>query len=280
MKGINRFKLLSIILVLSYLLSACSGAAVQPQSDTTTGGGKPQSREVSFTGTVEAIDSGAITVSGQTVSLDAKTLLDSNIKVGDIVKVEAQVSETGAVLALKVESFSADDSSAGASNSNDNSANTNASTDTNTNASVDDNSNTSANDNANSNDSGAVSGGTEQEISGTVEAITASSITIDGVTYQFASNTEFKDAIFAGDSVKLHVIVNADGSLTVREVEKSAGQTIGDDNSNSNDDNSNGNSNEDDNDDNSNGNSNDDDKDDNSNGNSNDDDKDDNSNGS
>jgi acyl-CoA hydrolase len=274
MKGINRFKLLSIILVLSYLLSACSGTAAQPQSDTTTGGGKPQSREVSFTGTVEAIDSGTITVSGQTVSMDAKTLLDSNIKVGDIVKVEAQVSETGAVLALKVESFSADDTSVDPGNSNDSSANTNTSTDTNTNASVDDNSNSSANDNANSNDSGAVSGGTEQEISGTVGAITANSITVNGVTYQFASNTEFKDAISAGDEVKLHVIVNADGSLTVREIEKSAGQTIGDDNSNSNDDNSN--------DDNSNGNSNDDEEDDdNSNGNSNEDDKDDdNSNGS
>jgi hypothetical protein len=280
MKSINRFKLLSIILVLSYVLTACSGAA--PQAGNPTGSGKPQAREVSFTGTVESVGSGAITVSGQTVSLDAKTVVDSNIKVGDIVKVEAQVSESGAVLAVKVESFSADDTSVVPGNSNDSGANANTSTDTNTNTSVDDNSNTSTNDNANSNDSGAVSGGTEQEISGTVEAITANSITIGGVTYPFASNTEFKDAIFAGDNVKLHVIVHADGSFSVRKIEKSAGSTGGNDNSNSNDDNSNGNSNDDD-DDNSNGNSNDDsdDDDDNSNDNSDDDDKDDdNSNGS
>lgn len=281
MKSTNRIKLLSIILVLSYLLSACSGTAAQPQSDTTTGGGKPQAREVSFTGTVEAMDAGTITVSGQTVSLDAKTLLDANIKVGDIVKVEAQVAESGTVLALKVETFSADDTSSDSGNTNDSSANTNSNTDTNTNTSTDDNSNSSANDNLNSNDSGAVSGGTEQEISGAVEAITANSITINGVTYSFASFTEFKDAISAGDSVKLHVIVNADGSLTVREIEKSDGRTGGDDNSNSNDDNSNDdNSNGDDDDDNSNGNSNDDDDDDNSNDNSDDDKDDDNSNGS
>jgi hypothetical protein len=268
MKGTYRFKWLSIILVLSYLLTACSGAA--PQAGDPMGSGKPQAREVSFTGTVEAVGSGTITISGQTVSLDAKTIVDPNIKVGNIVKVEAQVSETGAVLALKVESFSSDNASVDTGNTNDDSANTNTSVDPNTNISVDDNSNTSTNDNANSNDNGTATGGVEQEVFGTVESLTADSVTINGVTYQFTSFTEFKDAIFTGDSVKLHVIVNADGSFTVREIEKSAGRTGGDDNSNSNDDNSNGNSNDDDDhDDNTNGNSNDDNDDDDSNGNDN-----------
>jgi len=95
-------------------------------------------------------------------------------------------------------------------------------------------------------------------------------VTVDGVVYQFSSSTEFKDAIFAGDTVKLHVIVNADGSFTVREIEKSDDTSIGNDNSNDdngNDDNSNGNSNDDDDDDDENDNSNG-----NSNSNSNDDD--------
>ena len=259
MKATNRLKLLSIILVFAYLLSACSGAA--PQSNSPTGSGKPQSMEVAFTGTVESVSAGQITISGQTVTIDAKTMLDPNIKVGDIVKVEAQVSDTGAVLALKVESFGADDTNTNSNvNANDNSTNAN----DNTNANTNDNSNASndnVNGNVNSNDNTNTAGGTAQEIVGVVDAFSSDSVTVDGVVYQITSLTEFKDAIFAGDTVKLHVIVNADGSLTVREIEKFSGTTVGDDNSNSNgnDDhgNSNGNSNDDDDDDdNSNSNSN------------------------
>ena len=252
MKGTNRFKLLSIVLVFAYILSACSGAQGGPG-----GGGKPESKEVAFTGTVESVGSGQITVSGTVVVLDAKSMVDPNIQVGDIVKVEAQVSADGAVIAIKVESSGGDDTNTNSGNANDtntNGDNSNTSDD-NSNTGTDDNSNS----NANGNDNGT--GGTEQEITGVVSAISASSVTVDGVEYKFDASTEVKDPIFAGDTVKLHVLVGSDGSLTVREIEKISGTTIGDDNSNgnSNDDNSNGNSNDDNgNDDNSNGNSNDD----------------------
>ena len=273
MKGINRFKLLSMILVLAYLLTACSGAA--PQSTTQTGSGKPQAMEVAFTGTVEAVTSDSITVSGQTVSIDAKTIVDANIKVGDIVKVEAQVSDSGAVLALKVESFNPDDT---ATNANTNDAGANANTNDNTNATDDNanaNDNGNANDNLNSNDNTNATGAMEQEVTGVVSAISAESVTVDGVVYSFASFTEIKDAISAGDTVKLHVVVNSDGSLTVREIEKLAGSSIGDDNSNNdnsnvNDDHGNdNNSNDDHGDDDNNSNNNDDHGDDDNNSNSN-----------
>lgn len=269
MKGTNRFKLLSVILVLAYLLSACSGAA--PQSTTQSGSGKPQAMEVAFTGTVEAVNNDSITVSGQTVSIDAKTIVDANIKVGDIVKVEAQVSDSGAVLALKVESFNPDDTAANA-NTNDSGTNANANTNDNSNT-TNDNTNANDNSNVNSNDNTNTAGASEQEIIGVVDAISADSVTVDGVKYSFASSTEIKDAISAGDTVKLHVVVNSDGSLTVREIEKWAGSVIGDDNSNNdnsnvNDDHGNdNNSNDDHGDDN---NSNDDHGDSNSNSNSND----------
>jgi acyl-CoA hydrolase len=232
MKGKNRLSLLSILLVAAYLLSACSGVATQ-SSGNPVSGGKPLLQEVAFTGTVEAINASEITISGQVVSIDSNTTLDPSIKVGDIVKVEGQVSETGTVLALQVESFGADDSNTNSGNENDDNSNSNANTNSN------DNSNTG---NTNNNDNGSLSGGTVQEITGVVEALTADSVTINGVIYQFSSFTEFKGAVFAGDSVKLHVIVNADGSFTVREIEKSSGTNIGNDNSNddnSNDDNSN-----------------------------------------
>jgi len=271
MKGINRFKLLSIILVMAYLLSACSGAAPQSVTQSQSGSGKPQAMEVAFTGTVEAVSANSITVNGQTVSIDARTLIDANIKVGDIVKVEAQVSETGAVLALKVETSAADDTSTNPSNANDNITNTNANTNDNSNAS-------SENGNVNSNDNSNTTGTTEQEIVGVVGAISDGSVTVDGVTYQLTATTELKDAIAAGDTVKLHLTVNTDGSLTVREIEMFGLTGVGDDNSNNsnsnvNDDNGND---DNDNDDNSNDdNSNDDDHEDdddsgsNSNGNGN-----------
>jgi hypothetical protein len=129
--------------------------------------------------------------------------------------------------------------------------------------------------NGNANDNGAPTG-VEQEIYGVVEALSDTSVTVNGVTYTIASFTEFKTIIAVGDQVKLHVIAASDGSLVVREIERTT--RTGDDNSNTNS-NSNKNDNDDDDNKNSNKNSNDDDNK-NSNKNDNDDDHDDdNSNG-
>lgn len=159
-------------------------------------------------------------------------------------------------------------------NSNDNSVNANANTNSNTNSNDDNsngnvnaNSNSNANGNANGNDnSNTAPSGPEQEFFGTVQAITKDSITINGVTYKLAGFTEFKGTIAPGDQVKIHVIVNADGTFTIREIEKTSGAGIGNTNSNSNvNSNSNGNSNDDNRNSNSNSNSNDNDDDDNDN---------------
>ncbi len=57
------------------------------------------------------------------------------------------------------------------------------------------------------------------EATGTVQAITDTSITIGGQTYTFGPGAEIKGTIAAGALVKLHFITNADGSLSIREVE-------------------------------------------------------------
>ena len=162
---------------------------------------------------------------------------------------------------------------------------------------LDDNGNSSNSNDANSNDNNGSDGSSNDsavEIIGVVEAITDDTVTIAGVTYQLASSTEFKDLVAVGDQVKIHFVVNADGTFTILEVEISSGldgangndnnsndTNSNDDNSNdanSNDDNGNANSNDaNSNDDNGNdGNSNDDSgnansNDDNGGGNSNDD---------
>lgn len=268
--------LLSALILGAFLLSACSGAI--PQSDDASGGSAGTSSEVVFTGTVQSMGGAQWLISSQSVDVDGSTAVDSSIQVGDIVRVEANVSQEGAVLALKIESSSPDDdSNANDANSNDDNANTNGD-DGNTNANtndVDDNSNANLNEGMDD----------DSEIFGVVESITVDSITIGGVAYILANFTEFKDIISVGDQVKIHVTVNSDGTLTIREIERSSGGD--DDNSNDNNNsNDNGNSNDDSNsnddnsndDDSSNGNSNDDDSNDDDDDNSNDDDDDSNDN--
>jgi hypothetical protein len=239
----NLYIVVSLLMLGAYLLSACSGTIPQPADS--VGIPNVQVNDVVFTGVVEAIGDSQWTISGQPVSLDVSTVVDPNIQVGDIVKVEASVGQDGVVVAAKVEASSANDDNANSNPSNDNAGNTNDNTANSNDSQVDGNSN-SANDNGNNDN---VAG----EIVGVVQAIAIDSITINGISYGLASFTEFNDVIAVGDPVKIHVIVNADGTFSIREIEKSIDP--GADNSNAN---SNDNSNANDSDDGANGNSNDD----------------------
>jgi hypothetical protein len=252
MKKSIRSTFVSFALIGAYLLSACGGTL--PQSAPSDVAQKVQASEIVFTGIVEQISGDQWVVSGQAFTVDKAAVMDSGIAVGDIVKVEGTVSADGSVLALTIESSTVSDDNANDGNSNDGNSNVNAN-------SNDDNSNT-GNTNGTDDNSNAA-GGTDDEIFGLVEAITTDSITIGGVTYQLAGITEFKDVIALGDQVKIHVIVNADGTFTIREIEKSADLT-GDDNGNddnSNDDNGNDDDDDDDNSNDDNGNDDDDDDD-------------------
>lgn len=218
MKLLFRFNWISIALIGAYLLSACTGGA--PQAAPSDVAQKVLAKEIVFTGIVEQISGDQWVVSGQAFKVDPTAAMDAGIAVGDIVKVEGTMAIDGSIVALMIETSAVGDDNA----NDDNSISNSNSSDDNDN---DDNSNT-AGDDAN-------------EVFGIVEAITADSITVGGVTYQLAAFTEFKDVIAVGDQVKFHIIVNTDGTLTIREIEKSDGLS-GDDNgndANSNDDNAN-----------------------------------------
>ena len=256
MKKMNRSMFFSILVVLAYVLSACSGAQAVPSSNSQSS--QPgQVQEVVFTGTVDSMGGGEWTISGQAVSVDGTTAVDASIVVGSNVKVEARVDQAGKVAANRIELAGADDTNANSNDANQNDSNANDNT-SNSNDNQADNSNSanSNDDNSNGNGNDNSSTGSEQEVSGLVEAITTDSITINGVVYMLADFTEFKDLIAMGDQVKIHVIVNADGTFTIREIERTSSAGIGGDNSNSNgsDDNSNVSSNSNGNDDNGNGN--------------------------
>ena len=70
------------------------------------------------------------------------------------------------------------------------------------------------------------------EVTGTVTAITATSITVNGVAYNLAAGSEIDAGLKAGDTVKLEFVTNPDGTVSVREV-KSGDQSGSTDDSNS-----------------------------------------------
>lgn len=232
---INRFTLVSLLLVGAYLLSACGGTL--PQSSASEVAPKVLAKEIVFTGVVEAMNGSEWIVSGQKVTVDPAAALYPNITVGMIVKVEGQVSADGAVTALKVETSAVtddttndanantDDGNANVNSNDDDSADDNANDDNSNDVgnSNDDSSNGNVNsndDNGNDDNSNDAGDDDEGEVFGVVEALTADSITIDGVTYQLADFTKFEDVIAVGDQVEFHVIVNEDGTLTIRKIEK------------------------------------------------------------
>lgn len=240
-------KLIQAVLVLGgLLLSACAAtpASQAVPAAGSAGSDKPLS-EVVFRGVIESMNGDQWVINGQTIQVDPAILQDGPFVVGDTVKVEARVEADGSVTAQLVESPSAADLTEAVTSTPD----------------------------ASSAGTGIVFDDSGTEAVGTVEAITDTSITLGGQTYPFAPGAEIKGTIEVGTLVKLHFILNTDGTLSVREVEpadptQAGGDNSNDDNSNDTNVNDNG-SNDNSNDDNSNANSNDDDDDDDDNGNGN-----------
>ncbi len=245
MKAI-KFLRMGIILV-GILLSACAAAPARTSAPADLAGDQTLSSEVVFMGAIESMNGDQWVINGQTIKVDQSVVRDGSFLVGDTVKVEAVVTADGSITAQRVESPSVADL-------------------VEMTASVPEASSTSMSGSSTPqplifNDSGT-------EAFGTVESITATSITIGGQTFTFVPGVEIKGVIVPGAQVKLHFTTNADGTLSVREIEFADPSQMGNDNSN--DDNSNNSLSNDDNSNNGNDNGNDDD--------SNDDNDDDNSN--
>jgi len=219
-------KKLSYVLVLvlaltAMLISACGGsAAISTPDSSAVSGGKPQANVVEFTGVIETINGNEWTVNGQKITVDPAVVRDGPFSVGDSVKMEVQVQADGSMVVSRVETQGAVD------NSND--ANSN---DTNSNSNSNDNSNANSNDNTNG---GLVidDGGTEAF--GNVESITLDAVVIGGQTFVIANGAEFKNQIQAGDFVKVHFSLNADGTMSIAEIEIWDPALVTNDNSNSN----------------------------------------------
>lgn len=203
MKIIPNFKVLCFFLIAAYVLAGCGGTV--RQATTSTGGPSLETNVVAFTGTVEAINGTQWTIGGQTLTLDPQASLDPNITVGDQVKVRANVSVDGSVVALKVESTAVDEPVLAFSTPSSHPSYP------------------------------QVAAAPQNEIFGTVEAITADTVTVNGVTYNLIQGfTEIKDSLAVGDPVKLYVILNADGTFTIRQIQTSVPTAVNQNSGNSN----------------------------------------------
>ena len=153
MKNIHHFKVFSIFLIVSYLLSACAGGAAPTSS---AGGDKPLARPVVYMGVVESILDDQWTINGITVTVDPAVVRDGPFNPGDRIKVEAVVNGDGSLTISGVEAVSPEDVSTlpelgevGNNNSNDDNTNETNSNDDNINGS---NSNDDTTNDTNSND--------------------------------------------------------------------------------------------------------------------------------
>lgn len=223
------------IILFGILLSACAAAPSTSSAPSNVGGDKAVS-DVLFTGVIESMNGDQWVINGQTVKVDPSVVGAGSFLVGDTIKVEAVVAADGSVTAQRVETPSAADLAEMTT-------------------SIPEASSTIVP--GSSTPQPLVFDDSGTEAFGTVESITDKSITIGGQTFTFATGVEIKGEIAAGALVKLHFTVNADGTLSVTEIESADPSQIGNDNSNdansndnvSNDNNSNddngGNSNDD-----------------------------------
>ncbi len=195
------------ILLIGILLSACAPSA-NSLAPAGVGGGKSLP-DVIFTGAIESMNGDQWVVNGQTVKVDQSVLRDGPFVVGDTVKVEAAVADDGSVTAQRIETSSAADLVEISTSTPEPSSTTMP---------------------GGSIPSGPVFDANGNEAFGTVNSVTDTSITLNGQTFNFAKGVEIKGEIVAGATVKLHFTTNADGTLSVREIEIADPTQIGDNN--------------------------------------------------
>lgn len=103
----NRIGKSGIVLIFlsAILLSACAGASADEQL---TGALSKPISDLGFLGTVDGITDVAWTVDGRTIKLSDDTKFESELRIGDTVRVEVKLGDDGFLSALAIESSSLD----------------------------------------------------------------------------------------------------------------------------------------------------------------------------
>jgi hypothetical protein len=194
----TRYVIFGFLSLMSIYLAACNAALPAGAKALISADGK--SAKVEFTGVVDSVAANQWVISGQPVLISAQTVIDGDFAAGDSVKVKATVTEDGAVTADRIGSPSADSSRS----------------DLQSPPGAGENSNNKPDDKSDEK---------FYEFSGHVEEITADSWTVDGQVFMVNPHTEIKDNILRSDMVKVHYVINADGTFTATEIELADGQS-------------------------------------------------------
>ena len=219
MKKFNR--MFAVVLVLTALLISACGAASAAKTDgpvSGVGNGRGNASLVEFSGVIEAINGNQWTVNGQVITVDPAAVKDGPFNVGDTVKVQANVQADGSIVITQVETPSA--LVVGS---------------TEVPAPTDDSLSTPQIESTPDPAIGSlIIDNGNQEAFGTVDSFDGSTIVIGGQSFTVANGAEIKDTITAGSFVKVEFILNADGSMSVQQIQLSDPATAGGDGSNSN----------------------------------------------
>jgi hypothetical protein len=162
-------------------LAACT--QLPPEISSVEVGSDPaEEAELEFTGAVDSIGSNSWSIGGLVVGVAASTEVNGSPAIGDLVRVHALVVDDTTLIAREI----------------------------------------GAVEQVEKTPVSAVetpAPGEEIEFFGPVMNIAADSWTVGDRVVHLTSNTEVKGTIVAGDPVKVHALVQADGSLTAREIE-------------------------------------------------------------
>lgn len=202
MKRSNGYFLLSLLAIATYLLSACGPAAAVK-------GPHVNADQVVITGVIEAINGDTWTVNGQTLTIDPSVVHGGPFNVGDTVKVEAALAPDGSLVVESVETPDAEDGTPEVETPEVETPEVETET-------------PEAPETAEPGEDDD-----ENEVVGVVTAIDATSITVDGTVYSLSDFTEIDGDVQVGDTVKLELVTNADGTVTVGEVKQLDGEDDG-----------------------------------------------------
>jgi hypothetical protein len=246
MKNTARFTLLGIFSLAVIFLAACNAALPAGAKAILAPDGK--SAQVEFTGVVESIAADQWVVSGQTLLINAQSVIEGVLAAGDSVKVHATVTSDGAVTANKIEPATNKPQVTPGSNVENEkdfsgvveviSADSwqisgqvfivNPQTEIKGNILVGDKVKVHFLNNGDGTftateiglmDDKPQDAGGILELTGKVEAFTDDAWTVKGQVFTVNTGTTIKDNILLGDVAKVHYVVNADGTFTATEIE-------------------------------------------------------------
>lgn len=190
-------------LMLSGLLGACGGAipagafAALPSNVEVSDSGN----QVSFSGQIQAMAADGWTVEGVSFTVNSSTEIKGDFAVGDQVKVHLTLDQSsGTVVATVIEPAGdpqlepTETSGAG------------------------DDLRDPTEEASSTREADSTPGSEDYEFVGVVSAMGSGSWTIDGKTVTITDQTEIKDSVAVGDTVKVEAQVSLDGTITAKEI--------------------------------------------------------------